>query len=227
MLRLEIERINENTVKFYISYLDIEDRGFEKEEIWYDRERSEQLFWQIMDEVDYKEDFVVEGPLWIQVQAMDKGLEIIVTKAKMSKDGENFEFPKEGKEQLQKTFNEKLDSFLERELIQETKKDELDSTHEFIWAMIELKSFEDVIRLSYSLNHEVRDIMKTQLFGYENKYYLYVEMQEHYMEYQDDLLSHILEFGKDSQLTNHYLEEYATEIFDSDVFERIKNNFQL
>lgn len=227
MLRLEIERINENTVKFYISYLDIEDRGFEKEEIWYDRERSEQLFWQIMDEVDYKEDFVVEGPLWIQVQAMDKGLEIIVTKAKMSKDGENYEFPKDGKEHLQKTFNEKLDSFLEREVIQESTNEQNELVDEFIWAMIEIESLEDVIRLSYSFNFEAPNLIKTQLFGFEKKYYLYVEMQEHYMEYQDDMLSHILEYGSESQLTNHYLEEYASEIYDSDVFNRVKNDFKL
>src|SRR5699024_11584193 len=76
-----------NTVKFYISYVDIEDRGFEREDIWYNRERSEQLFWQMMDEVNCKEDFSVEGPLWIQVQALEKGIEILVTKAHLSKGG--------------------------------------------------------------------------------------------------------------------------------------------
>src|SRR5699024_10505638 len=84
---MEIERINENTVKFYISYLDIENLGFEKEEIYYNRERSEQLFWYMMDEVNFKEDLSVEGPLWIQVQSMDKGLEIVVTRARVSKGG--------------------------------------------------------------------------------------------------------------------------------------------
>src|SRR5699024_11936001 len=84
---MEIERINENTVKFYISYVDIEDRGFEREDIWYNRERSEQLFWQMMDEVNYKEDFSVEGPLWIQVQALEKGREILVENAHLSKGG--------------------------------------------------------------------------------------------------------------------------------------------
>src|SRR5699024_12540870 len=94
---MEIERINENTVKFYISYLDIENHGFEKEEIWYNRERSEQLFWHMMDEVNFKEDFSVEAPLWIQVQAMDKGLVIVVKKAKVSKDDERIQFPIEDK----------------------------------------------------------------------------------------------------------------------------------
>lgn len=41
---MEIERINENTVKFYLSYGDIEDRGFSKEDVWYNRDKSEELF---------------------------------------------------------------------------------------------------------------------------------------------------------------------------------------
>lgn len=53
---MEIERINEHTVKFYMSYGDIEDRGFDREEIWYNRERSEELFWEVMDEVHEEEE---------------------------------------------------------------------------------------------------------------------------------------------------------------------------
>lgn len=109
---MEIERINEHTVKFYISYGDIEDRGFDREEIWYNRERSEELFWEVMDEVHEEEEFAVEGPLWIQVQALDKGLEIVVTKAQLSKDGQKLELPipEDKKDQ---TDEESLDALLD------------------------------------------------------------------------------------------------------------------
>src|SRR5699024_7427821 len=80
-------------------------------------ERSEQLFWHMMDEVNFKEDFSVEGPLWIQVQAMDKGLEIVVTKAKVSKDGERFQFPKEDKSNKVFSISDKLEDFIENEII--------------------------------------------------------------------------------------------------------------
>ena len=40
---MEIESINENTVKFYISYIDIEERGFDREDIWYNRERRRRI----------------------------------------------------------------------------------------------------------------------------------------------------------------------------------------
>ena len=54
---------------------------------------GEELFWEVMDEVHEEEEFAVEGPLWIQVQALDKGLEIVVTKAQLSKDGQKLELP--------------------------------------------------------------------------------------------------------------------------------------
>ena len=40
-----------------------------------------------------RKNLLVEGPLWIQVQALDKGLEVLVTKAQLSKDGQKFELP--------------------------------------------------------------------------------------------------------------------------------------
>lgn len=67
MCKMDIERINENTVKFYISYIDIEKRGFSRDEIWFNRDKSEELFWEMMDEINDESDFEVEGPLWIQV----------------------------------------------------------------------------------------------------------------------------------------------------------------
>lgn len=109
---MEIERINEHTVKFYMSYGDIEDRGFDREEIWYNRERSEELFWEVMDEVHEEEEFAVEGPLWIQVQALDKGLEIIVTKAQLSKDGQKLELPIP-EDKKQEPASEDLDALLD------------------------------------------------------------------------------------------------------------------
>ena len=85
---MKIERVNDNTVKFFITYTDIERRCFARDEIWYNRERGEQLFWQMMDEANEKESISFEGPLWIQVQAFEKGLEVTVTIAKNAVDGE-------------------------------------------------------------------------------------------------------------------------------------------
>ncbi len=89
---MEIERINENTVKFFLSYMDIEERGFTREEVWYNREKSEELFWDMMDEINDEAEFEVEGPLWIQVHAKKNGIEVTVTRANTA-DGQISESP--------------------------------------------------------------------------------------------------------------------------------------
>ncbi len=40
------------------------------------------ILWSMMDEINEEEDFVVEGPLWIQVHAFEKGVELKVTISK-------------------------------------------------------------------------------------------------------------------------------------------------
>src|SRR5690625_3460298 len=138
---MEIERINENTIKLYISYLDIEDRGFEREEIWYDRERSEQLFWQMIEEVHHQEDdFILEGPLWIQIQALEKGIEVIVTKSQMLKD-ENLNLPL-----LQQ---EKIDNILGKTFTNSLKELSDENDDQEFSIIVAFKDFEDVIQYSH------------------------------------------------------------------------------
>ena len=79
---MRIERIDETTVKLFITYQDIEARGFKREDLWTNRKRGEEFFWSMMDEINDEEEFVVEGPLWIQVHAFEKGVEVTVSKSK-------------------------------------------------------------------------------------------------------------------------------------------------
>src|SRR5690625_3306945 len=174
---MEIERINENTIKFYISYLDIEDRGFEREEIWYNRERSEQLFWQMMEEVNYKEDFSVEGPLWIQVQALEKGLEVIVTKSQISKQDEPFGNSLQSDSQIDLPVDERIENILERkfgkrkEMLDERSAEEEGSD---LTILLRFNDFEDVIQLSHYFP-ELYDYLFDVLYVYENTDYLHVD----------------------------------------------------
>ncbi|CDQ40640.1 MULTISPECIES: adaptor protein MecA [Virgibacillus] len=224
---MEIERINENTIKFYISYIDIEDRGFEREEIWYNRERSEQLFWQMMDEVNYKEDFNVEGPLWIQVQALEKGLEIIVTKAQISKNGENIELQTEDGNTVDFPVDKKIENMLEDKFGKhDDEETEQEDEEDKLWIIADFSDFEDVIQLSHYFreNHEGT---KETLYHYNDKYYLYMEFSEEELDEkeQEDIISKVFEFGNDSDITFHLLEEYGKKIFVNDTFVQIRSHF--
>ena len=77
---MDIERINDHTMKFFITYIDIEDRGFNREEIWYDRERSEELFWEMMDEARDHDDFFIDGRYGFKCKQSIKGLKYLSRK---------------------------------------------------------------------------------------------------------------------------------------------------
>ncbi|WP_156288886.1 adaptor protein MecA [Oceanobacillus salinisoli] len=218
---MDIERINENTVKFYISYLDIEDLGFEREEIWYDRERSEQLFWQMMDEVNYKEDFNVDGPLWIQVQALEKGLEIIVTKAKITKNGEL----QANDAIMDSHFEDKIENFLEDKFGKNVANDD-EFIEDGMWIIADFNNFEDAIQLSHYFQDDTDSVEET-LYFYNNKYYLFMEFSPELLDdhLQEDLISQVLEFANDSDMSIHVLEEYGKKIFEYNAFEQIKSYF--
>lgn len=221
---MDIERINENTVKFYISYIDIEERGFDREEIWYNRERSEELFWEMMEEVHQEEEFAVEGPLWIQVQALEKGLEILVTKAQISKDGQKFELPIPTDKDL--PVDEKIEDLLDQHLNQRQSLDEglLEEEEEILEFLLSFQEFEDVISLSKRTG---LDDLLTKLFFFEGRYFLYVEFPEEIIDEEeiDDLLSILLEYGNETSLTIHRIEEYGKEIISQDVFHELRKHF--
>src|SRR5690625_2105629 len=224
---MEIERINENTVKFYISYVDIEDRGFEREDIWYNRERSEQLFWQMMDEVNYKEDFSVEGPLWIQVQALEKGLEILVTKAHLSKGGTPVDSIEDIDETIDITINEKAKQMLDdkKEPSEGSENAGLTEDDSSLWMTAHFNNLEDVIQLSHYINSSYESELITVLYYYDGKYYLYIELSPELFEYQEDILSQILEYSTESDITYHTLDEYGNVIFQKDVFRQVRKYF--
>lgn len=220
---MEIERINENTVKFFISYSDIEDRGFEREEIWYNRERSEQLFWQMMDEVNDEEDFSIDGPLWIQVKALEKGLEIVVSKANPEKELQDiFSFDQNDQMNLSLSNNDieemaKLKNEFQQLQTEETDNDQL---------VLAFESLEDLIQFSHHiptyLEVYIEDI---QLYHIEDQYQLYMKL----VNDEDEMINVIYhigsEFGEEVDTTISMLTEYGKPILKEKVLQMIRSTF--
>ncbi|MGF9965188.1 adaptor protein MecA [Bacillus rhizoplanae] len=218
---MDIERVNDHTMKFYISYIDIEDRGFNREEIWYNRDRSEQLFWEMMDEARDHDDFFIDGPLWIQVQALEKGIEVLVTKAQLSKDGQKLELPLGLDKIIDIPLDERIGSLFEQEIEEAGTIFNEDGTLGFL---IKFDDFEHVISLSHRLIFEE---IKDELYSFEDRYYVYVEFDElvHDEEEIDRILSVILEYGEESALTIHRVREYGKQIVAENALETISNHF--
>ncbi|MGM0921832.1 MAG: adaptor protein MecA [Bacillota bacterium] len=222
---MEIERINEYTVKFYISYLDIEERGFDRDEIWYNRERSEELFWEMMDEVHDEEDFMVEGPLWIQVQALDKGLEVIVTRAQLSKDGQKIELPLSEDKLKELPVDENIESILDQHFnddLDDKSDGSAEEEEQQLQFLIKFNDFEHIIALAQV---PVSGFVNS-LYSLDKNYYLYVEFDEqHSDEDIENMLSIILEYGQESRMTIHRVTEYGKEIIANEALDVVKKHF--
>ncbi|MGG1573329.1 adaptor protein MecA [Fictibacillus sp. NRS-1165] len=224
---MEIERVNEFTIKFFITYRDIEDRGFDREEIWSNRERGEELFWEMMDEAHQQEQFPLEGPLWIQVQALDKGLEIIVTRAQMSKDGTKLELPL-GDEKIDLPVDKNIENLFDQQFTADDQEEIEDielADEDYLSFLLVFSDFEDMIMLSHNIDSS---LFANSLYHFDNKYYLYVTFNPETTDReQDDLLSQLLEYGSDSDASIHRIQEYGKEIIAERALEDISAHFTL
>jgi len=222
---MEIERVNETTIKFFITYNDIEDRGFDRDEIWYNRERGEELFFEMMNEANDHEDFELEGPLWIQVQAMEKGLEIVVTRGQISDGSVKLEIPVSTKDKdRDMPVDENIVDLIDAQFGDRRKGHADDVVEEQLEIVIGFEDFEDLISLSHSL--QVTDL-ENSLYHYEGRYFLFVLFSDdRYTEdEQDDMLSQMLEYGYETELTVYRLHEYGKQIAAENALMTMRNNF--
>ncbi|SDH71816.1 adapter protein MecA 1/2 [Alteribacillus persepolensis] len=219
---MEIERINESTVKFYITYKDIEDRGFDRDEIWYNRERGEELFFEMINEAHDRENFEIEGPLWIQVQAMDNGMEIVVTRGQISEGNVKLEIPVSQKgEDL--PVDDNIVDMLDEQFRSSQKSRHNHGDTEELEIVISFSDLEDLLSLSQAF---VVEQVKNEIYHFEGTYYLYLMFDDYYSEdEQDDMVSHVLEYGEESDMSIHRIREYGKTIAKTDGLQTLRKNF--
>jgi len=211
---MDIERINENTFKLFITYSDIEARGYTKEDIWYSRVKGEELFWDVISEVNTDEYFDLEGPIWIHINASESGLEVIVTRANISPDHQDFD---DASEPIDLTDL----SDLEQDLFDAV--DEKAAENKLLDVRYSFKDIDELIPLakrlqSYQLN--------TSLYKFEGKYYLNIDLTSiEDVQVRKNIVSMVNEYLTRSKVTIYRLEEYGDVIMADHAFEQVIQYF--
>ena len=219
---MRIERVNESTLKFYLTYTDIEARGFKRDDLWTSRKKGEEFFWSVMEEVNQEEDFFFDGPLWIQVHAFDKGIEVVVTKSK----NDDLQLPEDDSDL---NIDEKVNDFINNSMHSDSELRDLlmraseESTEQFF--IVHFDDLEDVIQFSYH-NYEAVDI-EDLLYMYEGKYYYYVEFDDHMSEDAiHSYIAHLLEYANETQISHEQLDEYGKIVMSHNVKRQVKQYFK-
>ena len=235
---MRIERVDDTTVKLFITYGDIEARGFSREDLWTNRKRGEEFFWSMMDEINEEEDFVVEGPLWIQVHAFEKGVEVTISKSKnedamnMSDDDTNHQFDDQVNELLAQTLEgeESLEDLFEQR--KQQKKNHQDKQQRRAHKpsnvrniIVKFDDLEQVIDYAYH-NNQNTDEYEDLLYMIDNKYYYSIHFDDSVsQEMINDSYSQLLEFAYPTDKTNIYLNDYAKIIMSHNVTSQVRKYF--
>ncbi|MEO4054254.1 adaptor protein MecA [Solibacillus sp. CAU 1738] len=215
---MDIERINENTLKLFITYSDIEDRGYSREEIWYNRSKGEELFWDVISEVNTDDYFDLEGPIWIHINASEQGLEVIVTRANMGMEGEslmqNFEENRDVAAQLRE---------MEESIYETTDSEEQEEESILLSARFKFKDIDELIPVAKRI---VAYGTASSLYKMENEYFLSVDFTTvNDARERRNALAILKEYLQPTRITIHRIEEYGIPVMPQDCFETVIQYF--
>lgn len=233
---MRIERVDDTTVKLFITYSDIEARGFKREDLWTNRKRGEEFFWNMMEEINEEEDFVVEGPLWIQVHAFEKGVEVTISKSKNEdlinmSDEDNEQLDYQVNDLLSQTFDQDdslEDLFEQRQQQKESNHSQKQNDHKqqnTRTVIVKFSDLEEVIDYAHH-NDQVTDAFEDLLYSLNNIYYYAVHFDENVdQETINDSYSQLLEFAYPTDKSEVYLNDYAKIIMSHNVASQVRRYF--
>jgi adapter protein MecA 1/2 len=198
---MHVERLGENKVRIFISYDDLEERGIDREEIWQNGHKVQELFWDMMERAYVEVGFEVMGPIAIEAFTMPtEGVVVIVTQISS--------LPGSVDKQ-----NEDLDAF-------DMNVHSADSLGAFAFVF---RDFEDVIRVARALQDIVQE--GSSLYHYKGHYYLFFEEEAISGTDYDAVWAMLHEYGDLSSVTHAVLEEYGKLIIDRTAVQDLAKYF--
>ncbi|AZP05047.1 adaptor protein MecA [Jeotgalibaca ciconiae] len=214
---MEMENINENTIRVLIENEDLEERGITFLDLLGNQKQIESFFYSILEEVDVDNQFQETDAITFQVLPKGNGLELYISKGD-SEDFDTFDGfdPTEQVIDYIKKHTEASDHTTES-LAKENEAGNLE-------LMTEFSDFENFVEVAKRLYLESGS---STLYHYNNHYYLSIEFYLDEMAVTDleDQLMIITEFGEESRLTKEVLSEYGKVIMSEKALETARHYF--
>lgn len=237
---MEMEHINENTIRVLIKSEDLAARGFTFLDLLGNQKEIESFFYSILEEVDIDDEFKGSEAVTFQVLPKGDGLELFISKSLPQDAMDGFEdFQKEEAEaewwesddnidttkafeelsddEIKKIFSEKLDS-------EEGKVDKSKLPKEHKPVVIEFANFELAIWLA---NEVTIDDISSTLYLMDHVYYLVVKFEDEDLSEKAirNYTAHLGEFGRKVSITDDVLAEHGELIIENDAIETLRTYF--
>lgn len=216
---MEMEHINENTIRVMIGHDDLEERGVSFLDLLGNHREIENFFYSILEEVDIEEEFQSSEAVTFQVLPKGDGLELFISKNMPDEEiGQNNE----------STLNSAdVSEFLQGQMLANEEEGDLteSTTASEQRAIFVFNDFEQVIQLANDVQLESA---WTDLYQLEERYYLVVHFWMENLNQTDveNQYARILEFAEKSTRTAEALNEYGQQLMERNALERVKFYFE-
>ena len=216
---MEMEHINENTIRVMIGHEDLEERGVSFLDLLGNHREIENFFYSILEEVDIEEEFQSSEAVTFQVLPKGDGLELFISKNMPDEEiGQNNE----------STLNSAdVSEFLQGQMLANEEESDLteSTTASEQRAIFVFSDFEQVIQLANDVQLESA---WTDLYQLEERYYLVVHFWMENLNQTDveNQYARILEFDEKSTRTAEALNEYGQQLMERNALERVKFYFE-
>lgn len=217
---MEMEHINENTIRVLIGHEDLEERGVSFLDLLGNHKEIENFFYSILEEVDIEEEFRGSEAVTFQVLPKGDGLELFISK----------NLPDE---EMIQAHDGPIDSDDVSEFLRQQMMDDYDEPKDAedepvkadkSRAIFVFDDFEQMIQLAQDVRLESA---WTDLYLFDEKYYLSVHFWLENLNQADveNQIARILEFSKKSDRTADALSEHGKCLMERNAIERTRFYF--
>ena len=221
---MEMEHINENTIRVKIENTDLEERGITFLDLLGNQKQIENFFYSILEEVDIHEEFQETDAVTFQVVPNKNGLELYISKGNNLRDMPDNPLSEWQETDADESLMDGLDSEDNVDLIDELDQYQKDEKNENEIAVFSINNFDDLILMAQKLYMECG---VSNLYYYKDKYYLELIFfpEEMVTRTPDEERAIALEFGENGKVTGDVLNEYGKQLMETNALELIRHYF--
>ena len=224
---MEIEHINEDTIRVRIENSDLEARGYTFLDLLGNQKHIETFFYSILEEVDIDEEFQESDAVTFQIMPNQNGLELFISKNADMHDNlfahMDIEDLDEDDQESEKAFQpfEKHKNFGKPDK-EKSESPKIEPDNQKI--VVEFSTFEQIIELARIFQIEAGF---TNLYQYTDKYFLEMSFlnDEFSLRTPQEEKAIVLEFGLESKISADVLIEHGQVIIEDVALETIRHYF--
>lgn len=219
---MEIEHINEDTIRVKIENTDLEERGITFLDLLGNQKQIENFFYSILEEVDIDEEFQESDAVTFQVMPNNNGLELFISKGAQYREDMEDDLEEDSIMDPVKMLNESLSQNKKEDGVEEYMNAQDTKTMEAVFVF---HNFEQMIMMAQEYYLECG---LSNLYKFKDQYYLHIVffIEEMTLKTTDEEIAHALEFGERSRISADVLDEYADKIMDTNALELVRHYFK-